>query len=126
MNKKLATIALSGALLCTMGAPALAAGGLLSAPPAAESTGAERVQTLPSSQLYCGEIKAILTGTDGTVTGLHMQSEQSGEYVMKISADSWRPLRTGGGRAALCVSQLCLHPVPSSAVRRLCGGTQSA
>ena len=88
MNKKLATIALSGALLCTMGAPALAAGGLLSAPPAAESTGAERVQTLPSSQLYCGEIKAILTGTDGTVTGLHMQSEQSGEYVMKISEET--------------------------------------
>ena len=100
MNKKLATIALSGALLCTMGAPALAAGGLLSAPPAAESTGAERVQTLPSSQLYCGEIKAILTGTDGTVTGLHMQSEQSGEYVMKISEETvWidSSKRTPGG-----------------------------
>ena len=45
----------------------------------------ENVQSLPNSVLYFGELKGILTGEDGAVISLHMDSQQSGEYVMKIS-----------------------------------------
>ena len=53
-NKKLLTLALSGALLCSMGAPSLAAGNIPS--PKAEGPGAGDVQPLPDSQLYFGEV----------------------------------------------------------------------
>ena len=85
MNRKLAALALSSVLLCSMGAPTLAAE---NAPPASrvsEETEMEQVQSLPNSVLYYGEVRAILTGADGTITGLHMDSERSGEYVMKLS-----------------------------------------
>ncbi len=82
MKKKLATLALSSILLCSLGSPTLAAEKTPSASPAAEHTD---TQLLPDSQLYYGEIKAILTGENGAVTGLHMDSDQSGEYIMKIS-----------------------------------------
>ena len=87
MNKKLLTLALSGALLCSMGAPSLAAGKTPS--PKAEGPGAEDVQPLPDSQLYYGQVKAVLTHEDGAVAGLHMDSERYGEYVMKISGQTF-------------------------------------
>lgn len=87
MNKKLLTLALSGALLCSMGAPSLAAGNIPS--PKAEGPGAGDVQPLPDSQLYYGQVKAVLTHEDGAVAGLHMDSERYGEYVMKISGQTF-------------------------------------
>lgn len=84
MNKKLTALALSGVLLCFMGLPALAAGAP-SAPSETEDTKMSDAQTLPDSQLYYGQVKDVLTGEDGTVTGLHMDSERYGEYVMRIS-----------------------------------------
>ena len=87
MNKKLLTLALSGALLCSMGAPSLAAGKTSS--PKAEGPGAGDVQPLPDSQLYYGQVKAVLTHEDGAVAGLHMDSERYGEYVMKISGQTF-------------------------------------
>lgn len=85
MNRKLAALALSGVLLCSMSAPTLAAGTVPSAPLVSEDT--ETVSS--SSVLYYGEVKAILTKADGTVTGLHMDSERSGEYVMMISDETF-------------------------------------
>ncbi len=85
MNKKLTALALSGALLCSMGVPALAAGNAPSVSRTSEAIKMENVQSLPNSVLYFGELKGILTGEDGAVISLHMDSQQSGEYVMKIS-----------------------------------------
>lgn len=85
MNRKLASLALSGALLCSMGTPSLAA----DASRASGQTETKQVQTLPASQLYYGEVKAVLTEADGTVTGLYMDSDRSGEYVMKISEETF-------------------------------------
>ena len=85
MNRKLAALALSGVLFCSMGVPALAAGNVPSASRTSEEVDMENVQSLPNSVLYYGEVKAILTGADGAITGLHMDSERSGEYVMKLS-----------------------------------------
>lgn len=83
MNKKLVTLVLSGALLCSLGAPALAAE---STPPASAETGyTENVQPLPDSLLYYGTVKEILTGEDGKVTALYMSSPQSEEFVMNLS-----------------------------------------
>lgn len=83
MSKKLLTLALSGMLLCSMGAPVRAAEHTPT--PEAENPEVSNIQSLPSHQFYCGEVKAVLTGEDGAVTGLHMTSEELGEYVMKIS-----------------------------------------
>lgn len=82
MNRKLAALALSGVLFCSVSIPALAAGDIQSTPGTPEDAA---VQPLPNSVLYYGEVKAVLTGEDGTVTGLHMDSEQAGEYVMQVS-----------------------------------------
>lgn len=83
MNRKFAALALSGVLLCTVGIPSLAAENVPPASSAPEDS--QSVPSLPSSVLYYGEVKAILTGGDGRITGLHMDSERSGEYVMSIS-----------------------------------------
>lgn len=86
MNKKLFSLALSGVLLCSVAAPALAAGDMLISPgPVAGDTEAP----LADSLLYCGQVKAVLAGPDGTVTGLHMDSEQAGEFIMKITEDTF-------------------------------------
>ncbi|WP_160667426.1 S-layer homology domain-containing protein [Colidextribacter sp. OB.20] len=89
MNQKLAALALSGVLLCSAAVPTLAAGSAPSAFQVLEDAEMENVQSLPSSVLDYGEVKAILTGADGTVTGLHMDCEQSGEYVMRISDETF-------------------------------------
>ena len=85
MKKKLATLALSGVLLCSMGFPAFAADPPSSAPVA----GAEDIQPLPDSVFYYGEVKEVIKGEDGAVTSLRMDSEQSGEYVMHVSDDTF-------------------------------------
>lgn len=89
MKRKLTTLALSSVLLCSMGTCAFASGHTPAPLIAAKNTGVENVQSLPSSQLYYGELKTILTSEDGTVTGLHMTSEQFGEYVMKVSDETF-------------------------------------
>lgn len=87
MKKKLAAFALSGALFCSLGIPALAAEGASS--PAAEVTEAESRQLLPDSQLYCGEVKELITGEDGALVSLHMDSPQFGELVMNLSDETF-------------------------------------
>lgn len=86
MKKKLATLALSGVLLCSMGFPARAAGEI---PAPTTETGTEEVQALPDSLLYCGTVKEVVTGEDGTIMGLLMESEQSGEYMMRVSGETF-------------------------------------
>ncbi len=86
MKKKLATLALSGVLLCSMGFPAMAAGEV---PAPTTETGTEEVQALPDSLLYCGTVKEVVTGEDGTIMGLLMESEQSGEYMMRVSGETF-------------------------------------
>lgn len=108
MNKKLTALALSGVLLCSVGTPALAAGNAQFAFRTAEDAQVEDMQPIADSQLYCGEVKAVLTKEDGTVTGLHMDSEQSGEHVMKISDDTvWidSGKRTAGDASGLKVGE---------------------
>ena len=86
MKKKFFSLALSGVLLCSVAAPALAAGDMLISPgPEAGDTEAP----LSDSLLYCGQVKAVLAAPDGTVTGLHMDSEQAGEFIMKITEDTF-------------------------------------
>lgn len=81
MKRKWISLALGGALFCMLGAPALAA------EDAASKT--EPAQALPESVLYYGEVKDLLTAEDGTLTGLHMDSEQSGEFVMRVNEDTY-------------------------------------
>lgn len=94
MKKKLTALALSGLMLCSLSVSALAApldidsSGTLSAEPA----------PLADSQLYYGEVKDILTDEEGTLTGLRMDSPRSGEYVMKLSGETW--WIDSGGRTA--------------------------
>lgn len=88
MKKKWTALALSGFLLCSMGTPALAAGNQ-PASRAAKHTELERIQPLPESQLYYGEVKEILTGENGDITGLYMDSARSGEYVMNLSDETF-------------------------------------
>lgn len=88
MKKKWVTLALSGALLCTFGAPALAAEDGISAPQGAGAAGTEEVQPLPDSELYYGTLKEQLTGEDGTVTALYMESPQFGEFIMNVSDET--------------------------------------
>ena len=81
MNRKLTAWALSGALLCTMSLPIMAA----DATDLPLATGTEESQTLPNSVLYIGTIKSISKDEKGTVTQLLLNSEGSGEYAMNIS-----------------------------------------
>ncbi len=83
MNRKLAALALSGVLLCSMGAPTLAAGNVPPASRVSEETEMEQVQSLPNSVLYYGEVKAILTGADGTIT------EKSDRAVSGVCSVCW-------------------------------------
>lgn len=79
MKRKWIALALSGALFCMLSGPALAA---------EDESSKQSEQTLPDSVLYYGEVKDLLTAEDGTLTGLHMDSERSGEYVMQVSEDT--------------------------------------
>ena len=74
MNKKLTALVLSGALVCAMGAQALAA-----------TIGEEPDET---PVLYTGKITEILKDANGSVTGLQMESERNGSYVMNVSEET--------------------------------------
>lgn len=82
MRQKWTVLALSGALICAMSVPALAAEPTEEPtfPPASEET-----VSLPDSILYYGEVKEIGRDESGAITRLSMTSESSGEYVMNIS-----------------------------------------
>lgn len=85
MKRKLTALALSGLMICSLSISALAA------PIPVDRSGAKTPEPAPlaDSQLYYGEVKDILTGEDGTPTGLRMDSPKSGEYVMKLSPDTY-------------------------------------
>lgn len=85
MKKKLTALALSGLMICSLSISALAA------PVSVDRTGTESAEPAPlaDSQLYYGEVKDILTDEEGTLTGLWMESPKSGEYVMKLSEETY-------------------------------------
>ena len=85
MKKKLTALALSGVMLCSAGIPALAA------PISVDRTGTEPAEPAPlaDSQLYYGQVKELLTDEEGALTGLWMESPKSGEYVMKLSGETY-------------------------------------
>ena len=68
MKKKLAALALGSLMLCALSVPALAEG-----------------EALPDSVLCCGEVTECLTGPDGALTGLRIDSPDSGEIVLHLS-----------------------------------------
>lgn len=80
MKRKWMALALGSVLFCMLGVPALAT---------EDETSKQPVQTLPDSVLYYGEVKDVLTAEDGSLTGLHMDSEQSGEFVMQVNEDTY-------------------------------------
>ncbi len=86
MNQKLTALLLSGALVCAMGTQALAAatGEAPDHTPAASTD----VQKLPASVLYTGKVTEILKDEKGTITGLRLDSEDDGSYVMTISDET--------------------------------------
>lgn len=84
MKQTLSALMLSGALLCALSVPALAA------EPAAPQTDASLTQeeTLPDSVLYYGTVTEVVRNEDGAVSRLVLSSERYGDYVMNLSADT--------------------------------------
>ena len=84
MKRTLSALMLSGALLCALSVPALAA------EPAAPQTDTSLTQeeTLPDSVLYYGTVTEVVRDEDGTVSRLALSSERYGDYVMNLSADA--------------------------------------
>lgn len=85
MKRTLSALVVSGALLCAAALPAMAA------EPAAGSqneTALVQEETMPDSVLYYGQVLAIDREEDGTVTRLHLTSEEQGDYVMNISSST--------------------------------------
>lgn len=87
MKKNLAVVALSSLMICSLSTSALAAENLSSGVPA-PMVETEDLQILADSQLYYGEVKEIITGEGGIVTGLHMDSAKSGELVLNLSDET--------------------------------------
>ena len=83
-KKKWAALLLSGLLLCTIQAAALAV---------------EDSQPLPDSILYYGEVREVTLNEDGTIGSLHMVSARSGEFIMKVS-DKTFWIDSGAGTAS--------------------------
>ena len=83
MNKKLTLLVLTGAVMCGMTLPAVAA----EAPvvPASPPTAVEESFSLPDSVLYYGTVQGIVKSEDGRIVQLCMTSERYGEYVMNIT-----------------------------------------
>lgn len=86
MNKKVTAILLSGALVCAMGTQALAA--TVGEAPETAPTVSTDVQTMPDSVLYTGKVAEILKDAAGTITGLRMESEEDGAYIMNVSQET--------------------------------------
>ena len=77
MKRTLSALMLSGALLCALSVPALAA------EPAAPQTDTSLTQeeTLPDSVLYYGTVTEVVRDEAGTVSRLALSSERYGDYV---------------------------------------------
>lgn len=84
MNRKLTALALSGALICAVSLPAMAAGNTDVKPPVAM----EEVIPMPASVLYYGTVKELIKDEDGKLIQLAMESEKDGKYVMNLSEDT--------------------------------------
>ena len=83
MKKKMTVLVLTGALVCTMALPAMAADTTpipISAPITSEQT-----VSLPDSMLYYGTIKEIIKSDDGAISRLSLTSDRYGDYIMNIS-----------------------------------------
>ena len=89
MNRTLTALALSGTLLCAlMAPPAMALESAALRSDTAQEADTQTVQTLPDSVLYYGQVKGILTGEDGSISQIHLESERYGEYVMNLSPET--------------------------------------
>lgn len=132
MKRTLSALMLSGALLCALSVPALAA------EPAAPQTDTSLTQeeTLPDSVLYYGTVTEVVRDEAGTVSRLALSSEWYGDYVMNLSADTvWvdagkraasDPSDLEAGEAVYVFHSPGLYPLPAAPVRRLCGGPEYA
>lgn len=92
MKRTLSALMLSGALLCALSVPALAA------EPAAPQTGTSLTQeeTLPDSVLYYGTVTEVVRDEDGTVSRLALSSEP----VRRLCDEPLRRCGMGGRREA--------------------------
>ena len=82
MKRKLTALMLSGAMLCAVALPAMAA------EPAPDAAATQVEQTLPYSVLYYGQVTEIVRDSQGTVTRLELDSEAYGAYAMHISSET--------------------------------------
>ncbi len=132
MKRTFSALVISGALLCTLAVPGMAAEAE-GQPGASAAASAPQAQTLPASVLYFGQVTQVVRDEAGTVTRLVLSSERYGEYIMNISSDTvW--IDSGNRTASdpadlkegerLCVPQPHFHPLPSAPVRSLCGGPE--
>lgn len=87
MKRKLINMIVSGALVVSLGAVAFAQDSMINViqPYSETIQNGEEIPVLPASVLYYGSVSEILRDEDGTITGLRMDSERYGEYVMKVS-----------------------------------------
>ena len=113
MKRTFSALVISGALLCTLAVPGMAAEAE-GQPGDSAAASAPQAQTLPASVLYFGQVTQVIRDEAGTVTRLVLSSERYGEYIMNISSDTvWidsgnrtasdpADLKEGGGRASMC------------------------
>ena len=86
MKRTFSALVISGALLCTLAVPGMAAEA--EGQPGASAASAPQAQTLPASVLYFGQVTQVVRDEAGTVTRLVLSSERYGEYIMNISSDT--------------------------------------
>lgn len=84
MKRTLSALVLSGAMLCSLAVPALAAesGG------EDASVSVSQQEALPHSVLYYGTVTQVLRDETGAVDRLALTSEQDGDYLMNITGDT--------------------------------------
>ena len=87
MKRTFSALVISGALLCTLAVPGMAAEAE-GQPGASAAASAPQAQTLPASVLYFGQVTQVVRDEAGTVTRLVLSSERYGEYIMNISSDT--------------------------------------
>ena len=87
MKRTFSALVISGALLCTLAVPGMAAEAE-GQPGASAAASAPQAQTLPASVLYFGQVTQVIRDEAGTVTRLVLFSERYGEYIMNISSDT--------------------------------------
>ncbi len=87
MKRTFSALVISGALLCTLAVPGMAAEAE-GQPGDSAAASAPQAQTLPASVLYFGQVTQVVRDEAGTVTRLVLSSERYGEYIMNISSDT--------------------------------------